>query len=1200
MRERINRLAKGIIDSLVPVLKVTPDGINDVVRSGGATRRELVVTSENNLHIKGLAYSSNFRVKLLGGAFGGTYNHIVYEVNSSFLDDGDIIEGAFYLVTNGGEKEVPYSFRVELSTSGKALSDLKTAEDFARTAKCDCETALRLFEYRDFTEAPFMKDLHVRALYEGLKGRPDRKKELEEFLTGLGVKEPVKLTVDCGERRFDEPKTVIEDTITITRTTWGYVSLEAQADAGFIELPKRNLLEQDFAEDECRLVYRLHPGKMHQGRNYGRILLRGVEEQFVIPVTAVVNAGGGISAENAFTKEAYERYLRLRLKEESGLYEPALLHNQMLQALSEIEEMKGESDLLKLFRAEIYMSEDEIRTEASPSGRSMEGAALLLDECRDRILAERQEKMELYCYYQYLRLKLQPDEYQRESLIRLIRKYLEENPSLHHLFLILLKMDSRIWNNASNLLSLMKRHFDLGLKSPFLYTAACQILNEAPDLMRAIGPFELSVLSYGARNDLVNQKLAHTAAALTLTARHFNRVHYHLLVRLYYRFPDKEVLEAVCSMLIRGECMGAEAFTWYEKGIKAGISLTRLYEYYLYALPKDYRYLLPKEVLLYFSYGGSELDRHSRAVLYKNVLVYLKQTDPLYEAYERDIEKFATEQLFESRINSQLAVIYEHMIFKDVIDLPMAKVLPAILRSFRVECKNPGMKYVVVRYEEMTDEDVYLLDDGVAYVPLFSENTILLFQDAFGNRYSTVPYEKEAVMDKPDLEERCFELYPDHPMLRLSACQEIIGRGIEDEKEAGLLEDAMEEGRLQPLYQRQLLSRIIEYYQAQASDGEEEEGGDYLARLDKRMLTKKERLAICETLIKRNYVEDAFEMIKEYGCEGISGKLLLKVCAKMILNNLFDQDSLLLQLSYQVFLEGLSDSVVLDYLCEHFNGLSDQMYRVLLQGISEHVETYDLEERLTAQMMFSGCTEKIDRVFELYMARKKTGDNIVKAYFTIKSTEYFMEDKTPDSRVFAWLEGAINSALNKDRVPTIYLLSLSKYYSELSSLDEDQQKLCAAITSILLEEGLIFPYYKKLAGFVPMPEDILDKAMIQYRTDRNARIDLQVRILPDEEEFHSEDIHRMYQGIFVKQKVLFEGEIMEYKISEQVKEEWIVKKEGSVSCDAASSTRDSSSRFACLNEMGLCLSLKDEEGLKKRMQEYLKKNAAAELLFPLM
>ena len=43
-------------------------------------------------------------------------------------------------------------------------------------------------------------------------------------------------------------------------------------------------------------------------------------------------------------------------------------------------------------------------------------------------------------------------------------------------------------------------------------------------------------------------------------------------------------------------------------------------------------------------------------------------------------------------------------------------------------------------------------------------------------------------MDKPELEARCFELYPDHPMLRLRACDEILKRGIADEKEAGMLE----------------------------------------------------------------------------------------------------------------------------------------------------------------------------------------------------------------------------------------------------------------------------------------------------------------------------------------------------------------------------------------------------------------------------
>lgn len=1190
MRERINRLARGIIDSEIPKIKVTPSGIDDIVRSGGATRRELVVTSENNLHIKGLAYSSNYRVRFINGAFGGTYNHLIYEINGSFLEDGDVIKGSFYLVTNGGEREVPYSFRVELSTSGKALSDLKTAEDFADIAKKDMDTALRLFEYRDFVTAPFMMDLHVRAVYDGLRGRPDRRKELEEFLAALKVKKPVKLWVETEERRFGELEDVVRDCVVIKRSCWGYVNLEVTTDCDFIELPKKSVVEQDFEEEECRVPFLVHPQRMHQGGNFGRILITGIEERFLIPVTAVNNPGGGISAEDAFTKEAFGRFLRLRLEEETGQRDTGTLYEEMGKALDEIELMKGEQSHLKLFRAEVCLGEGKISR-----------AALLLDECRDEILNERQEKKEIYCYYQFLRLKVQPDEYQKESLIRLMKKYLEEDRRLFWLFLLLIKLDGRMFENPPALLSMLKRQFDMGVRSPFFYVWGCRVLNETSDILRAIGPMEVQILYHCAGKGLVDRKLAMAVSRLTITAKHWNRLHYRMLVRLYKEYPEKEVLEAVCALLIKGECRMAEAFAWYEKGIKAGISLTRLYEYYLYALPKDYCYLLPKEVLLYFSYGGNELDFYSRTVLYKNVLIYLEPSDPLYQAYERIIEKFATEQLFESRIDNQLAAIYERMIFKDVIDLPMAMVLPSILRSYRVECSNKKMKYVIVCYEEMTEEDAFLLDNGVAYVPLFSEHSILLFQDAFGNRYAGIPYKKDPVMDRPELEERCFELYPEHSMLRLRACEKVLAQGVADTQEVKILEGTLEDPELRLLYQRLLLSRVIEFYRKQTSDKEEGgEGAVYLLKLDKKVLSKSERIGVCDTLIHNNYMEEAFGMIREFGSEGIETKRLYELCTKMILQNLFDEDPLLLQLAYQVFKEGESDSVILDYLCEHFNGLTDQMYHVLMQGVSQHAETYDLEERLTAQMMFSGCSSRLDKVFNLYRSRKETSDNIVKAYFTIKCTGYFMEDKEPEEKVFAYLEGLVKAASQKGRLPAIYLMAVTKYYAKLPSLDEEQQKLCRNTVAFLLEEGFVFPYFKVLARYAPMPEDIMDKAMIQYCGDRDSKIELQIRILPDEEEFHSEDISRMYQGVFVKQKILFEGEIMEYRVRELTEDKWVLKKEGSVSCEAGESLKDSDSRYACLNEMSLSLSLKDESGLKKRMQEYLKKNAAAEELFPLM
>ena len=60
MRERINRLARGIIDSEAPQVVITPEQVEEQVPASAKTRGELMVTSSNNLYIKGLVYSSKF------------------------------------------------------------------------------------------------------------------------------------------------------------------------------------------------------------------------------------------------------------------------------------------------------------------------------------------------------------------------------------------------------------------------------------------------------------------------------------------------------------------------------------------------------------------------------------------------------------------------------------------------------------------------------------------------------------------------------------------------------------------------------------------------------------------------------------------------------------------------------------------------------------------------------------------------------------------------------------------------------------------------------------------------------------------------------------------------------------------------------------------------------------------------------------
>ena len=104
MREKINRLAKGIVDAEVPEILILPETCEGTVTAGQVCRKELYVADRYGCFVKGLVYSSHPCVRVLGNSFGGNRNSIFYEVDCRTLSDGDKIEGVFELVTNGGEK----------------------------------------------------------------------------------------------------------------------------------------------------------------------------------------------------------------------------------------------------------------------------------------------------------------------------------------------------------------------------------------------------------------------------------------------------------------------------------------------------------------------------------------------------------------------------------------------------------------------------------------------------------------------------------------------------------------------------------------------------------------------------------------------------------------------------------------------------------------------------------------------------------------------------------------------------------------------------------------------------------------------------------------------------------------------------------------------------------------------------------------
>lgn len=1193
MREKINRLAKGIVDNDQIDIMVYPASFEEKIPLGRKVTGELNIQDRNGGFVKGLAYSSDFRVRMIHEVFGGTRSRVSFEVDSHHLLPGDRIQGELLLVTNGGEIHIPYHFTVSRGQSGELLDSLKTPEDFTAVVRKEPETALQLIGYEDFAEAPFMQDAHIHTLFEAFKGRADRRNSLEEFLVALGQKEPVRLQTDTRTRCYNAPKSMAKDEIRISFSNWGYASFRVSTDGAFLSLPKNVYTSDDASEGVCTVTYLVDPSCLHAGHNLGSIRIETIRETFTIPIEVRVI---DLTEENpaSAAREDISRYTALRLKCEFTEQPDRLLLGQIEQEVKNLGSRYGDTLLLAVCQADLHILKGE-----------KEQAALILDSRRGEMAELRQEEYICYCFYIYLQLQLQKRENQKETLIRLVRKYMQEEDPSGALFYLWTKLDPALYDKPEFLLDEIHKYYEKGCRSPYLYAAALKLYWMHPEFLQSMENFELQVMLFGIRKHLLAEDVALYAARIASERRHYHKLTCRMLILMYEEFGKASFLECVCGMLIKGHCRDRRYFHWYEEALQKGVSLTGLYEYYLYTLPLDYGFLLPKEVLMYFSYG-TRLDDASRAKLYRNIVQFMPTDSSLYQQFERDIEQFTMAQLMKGRVDRRLVVLYQHMIYPEIIDTKAAKIIPSILRTYRIRIENPNIRYVIVCYEELKDEDAYPVKDGVAYVPLYLENPVILFQDQFGNRYYNISSRKVLAMDQEsnqELLERCYEEYPEHPMLCLKNAGEIARRGINGEDDVVVLQRAAEDMKLRAFFRRMILTEMIAYHMKLVRNPERGRKSDagYLLGIDPDKLTREERCGISEALTSQNYYYEVWARVREYGMEGLSDGCLLKLCSWKILKDLSGEDAFVTALAWRLFAAGHSDSVLLDYLSEYYNGTGEDMFRLMQQGQRDHIELYDLAERLMAQLLFTGDDRYLDQVFECYAAGRTTGESLMKAYFTRKSAAYFMDGKKTGDKVFAYLEGVVQSAQEMQRVPTIYLLALSRYYSDLEEMDEERKTLCEKMLEELLEEGRIFSWFKKLGRFVSLPDTLADKTILEYRSGHGASAPkprMMIRILPMEYEFHPEEMKRVYADIYVNQKVLFAGETMEYQIYDIEDGTEVLKIEGKQ--EPQTEGMPSAGRFAELNE--ICQNVTDlrEEMLKEKMKKYMTDLEKVETLFTLM
>ena len=117
----------------------------------------------------------------------------------------------------------------------------------------------------------------------------------------------------------------------------------------------------------------------------------------------------------------------------------------------------------------------------------------------------------------------------------------------------------------------------------------------------------------------------------------------------------------------------------------------------------------------------------------------------------------------------------------------------------------------------------------------------------------------------------------------------------------------------------------------------------------------------------------------------------------------------------------------------------------------------------------------------------------------------------------------------------ICTLTLLKSYSTRKSFTPPERSFIEHQIKRMENKGLLLPFFKDFPADIRIPRQMRDKYYVEYHTDRNKKELINYTFLGagDNENFREEEMKDIGFGIFVKEFVLFYGEVMQYYITEQ-------------------------------------------------------------------
>ena len=1181
MRARIGQIAAGRFNGTKPILAFSEETIDLSVIEGRSEAGSFVIESTNQIKICGIVYSTNPRMECLNPHFEGEKVRIRYQFNSKGLTEGDACEGKFVIVCNQIEYSLSFCARITRLYAEASTGAVKSLDDFTRLAASNWDEAYHLFYNRNFLNTIPYDNVYERLTYEGFACARPSGQNMEEFLIGVNKKQPVSISVDKSEEIFMASKEPQSGCFTITKDNWGYTEIRLRTDCEFIKLSKPVLTLDDFIGKTYLYEYIIDASAMHAGRNFGRIYIDGVYQSFTIDITAGVRDDDGSISDIAVTKDIkecmvgiMELYTSFRLKRiVTGVWA-----NETISILNHLHALVPDEHMYELMKAQAFII-----------NRQRQEAKWILDDFKH---SNPDKKAPIWGYYLYLMTLLEREPSYVDNMTHEVELIFYENPDSVLLFWVLLFLRDQYFDDSAGKLKDIKYWVLRGCSSPYLYIEAYYLISQDPYLIKELSVFELRILSWAVKEKALTKELAGAIfEAVDLAGGFDNRV-YELLTAAYEICPEAEYVGIICSYLIKGHKNDTCFHKWFELGIENKLRLTGLYESYLLTMNDRQISPVPKIIQMYFSFDN-KLPYRKLAVLYNNIIA-AKETEPeVYHKYRKAMGRFAMDQVQLRHIDDNLAVLYEDMLELGFINEELSAAFSDIIYTHKLIVFDKRIVRAIIYQNEMKEPQIVPVTDQCAYFELFSNDYVILFEDSRGYRYvKSISYSLQRLMDAEKYLDRCISLSPDRPQYIVSHFKHVRDYSDFTKDDLKLFKPVFYSESFSDSYKAVMGYRILKYCQLHDY---EDYVRPFLQSINFDTLQKDARKYLIDMLVSNRLYEKAYDMAMEYGIDMLAAASKVVLCENALKVQHVDDD-FMVQLAISAFKTGKYSDLVLKYLCENYTGPTDELINLWHAADKFSISSMKLDERILEQGVYTQIEpEKISDIFMEYYKRAGN-EKLILAYISLVAHGYLHSGGCKADFIFDIIEKRFigNRTLND-----ACQLALLKHFAKKTDITQAELEIEDTLLKYYIYNNMYFDFFARLDYRLLEKYFLYDKAFLQYESTPGTHVVLHYSRDEDGEEFNSEDMVEMYDGIYVKTFVIFFGELIRYYITEEHDNSIEVKESNRLTCNNIPGDNDHS-RYNLINEMIISDTLSDETTLKSNIDEYKRLDAATKQLFKLI